>query len=59
MGNWKAKLIRKKGRGSQSTGKSKGIVATALQKYMCRRNRSYKNPLYSEVMESCGKGRKG
>lgn len=54
MGQWKAKLIRKKGRGSQATGKSKGIVADALAKYMCRRNRSYKHPLYNVVMSKIG-----
>jgi hypothetical protein len=54
MGNWKKKLIQKKGRGSQTTGKSKGIVATALQKSMCRRNRSYKHPNYGVIMDSIG-----
>ncbi len=48
----------KKSRPSQTTGKSKGIVATALQKTMCRRNRSYKNPNYGAIMDSIGKGRR-
>lgn len=54
MGTWKTRIIQKRNRGSQTTGKSKGIVATTLQKYMCRRNRSYKDPLYEVVMASCG-----
>jgi len=52
MGTWKTRLLVKKGRGSQTTGKSKGIIASTLAKYMCRRNRSYKHPLYAEVMDS-------
>lgn len=54
MGQWKARTIKKKGKGSQTTGKQKGIVANTLQKYMCRRGRSYKHPLYGEVMASLG-----
>lgn len=46
MGDWKSRTFEKKGRASQSTGKSKGIVASALDKFMCRRNRSYKHPLF-------------
>lgn len=48
MGTWKTKVIRKKGRGSQTTGRAKGIIATTLSKFICRRNRSYKDRLYSE-----------
>jgi hypothetical protein len=54
MGTWKAKKIAKKARGSQATGKSKGISSSTLQKYMCRRNRSWKHSLYGEVMDSIG-----
>lgn len=54
MGTWKRAIIRKKSRGSQSTGKSKGIVATMMGKFMCRRNRSWKHPLYGEVMAGLG-----
>lgn len=54
MGTWKTKLIQKKSRGSRQTGKSKGIVATPLAKYMCRRGRSYKHPLYQEIMSGLG-----
>jgi hypothetical protein len=54
MGQWRSKKIQKAGKGSQATGRSKGIVASALQKTMCRRNRSYKNPVYGMVMASLG-----
>lgn len=54
MGKWKTKIIKKKSRGSQATGKSKGIVASALAKFMCKHNRSYKHPLYNEVMTKIG-----
>jgi len=54
MGTWRTSKIRKKSRGSQATGKSKGIVATALAKYICRRNRSYKHALYDEVFSKMG-----
>ena len=50
MITWKLKVIKKKGKGSQTTGRSKGIVSTTLRRFMCRRNRSYKHPLYQEIM---------
>jgi hypothetical protein len=50
MGSWRKRKILKKGRGKSESGKSKGLVPDALAKYMCRRNRSYKHPLYDEVM---------
>lgn len=54
MGRWKARKLIKKGRGSQSTGKSKGLVPSALARFMCRRGRSHKHPLYAEVMAGLG-----
>jgi len=57
-GAWKKNVIKKKGKGSQTTGRQKGIRPSALQKSMCRRNRSYKDPLYVPVMNSLGQ-RKG
>ncbi len=51
MGMWKNRVLRKKGKGKQETGKSKGIIASPLAKYMCRHNRSWKHPLYNVVME--------
>mgnify|MGYP001578009302 CR=1 FL=1 len=50
MGTWRKRKLVKGQRASQTTGRSKGIVATVLQKYMCRRNRSWKDPLYQQVM---------
>jgi hypothetical protein len=54
MGTWKARIIKKKNKGSQNTGKSKGIIASPLAKHMCRHNRSWKHPLYGVVMEKIG-----
>lgn len=45
----------RRGHSSTTTGKSKGIVATPLQRSYCARNRSYKRPDYSAVMGSVGK----
>lgn len=50
MGTWKKKLIKKQGKRSVSTGKSKGIVSTPLERTICRRNRSYKMREYAAVM---------
>jgi hypothetical protein len=50
MGNWKRRTISKKTKGSQSTGRSKGIISSPLERTLCRRNRSWKNPLYTRVM---------
>jgi hypothetical protein len=52
MGTWKARKLVKGARGSRTTGKQKGIVPTALRKWMCRHNRSWKHPLYGEIMGS-------
>jgi hypothetical protein len=53
MSTWKSTTFGKKN-GSQTTGRSKGIRPSALQKSMCRRGRSYKHPLYGAVMASLG-----
>lgn len=50
MGSWKKKQISKKAKGSQTTGKQKGINPSQLIKWMCRHNRSWKHPLYSLLM---------
>lgn len=57
-GAWKSRQIAKKARGSQTPGKSKGIKASPLQRYMCRKNRSWKHPLYAVVMASLGQRKK-
>lgn len=44
----------KSSRPSQTTGKSKGLRPSQLQRYMCRANRSYKNRDYGRIMASVG-----
>lgn len=46
MGAWKTKQIQKKNRGSQTSGASKGIRPSQMDKTICRRNRSYNLPQY-------------
>lgn len=50
MGEWKRKIIKKKGKGNQTTGRQKGIVSSQLQRWMCRHNRSWRHPAYALVM---------
>jgi hypothetical protein len=59
MGAWKVRKLEKGRRASQDTGKSKGIVASPLQRYMCRANRSWKHAQYAFVMGSGEFPRKG
>jgi len=40
---------------SSTTGKMKNIVASPLQRGMCARNRSWRNPAYEAVMASLGR----
>lgn len=49
MGNFRAKILKKRRKGSQTPGKTKGVTckADAMDKYMAKRSRSYKHPLYS------------
>lgn len=46
--------ITKAEKSNRTSGISKGIISTPLQRYMCRRNRSWKHPKYAEVMASLG-----
>lgn len=55
MGTWKKRKLLKGQRASQESGKRKGIIASALARTMCRRNRSHKHPMYAEVMATLGK----
>lgn len=62
MGKWRARKLVKGQRASQTTGRQKGINASALQRFMCRHNRSHKHPLYAEIMgggEFVRKAKKG
>lgn len=57
-GDWKARKIKKQGRGSQTPGLKKSIRPSALQRIMCRRARSYKYPNYAAVMATLGSRKK-
>ena len=50
MGSWKTRKNAKKGKGSQTPGSKKGAScqATAIEKWMARASRSYKDPRYSQ-----------
>ena len=50
MGTWRLRKMKKGLRASRTTGKSKGIIATPLERTICRRNRSYKHPSYALIM---------
>lgn len=50
MGKWKARQLVKGARRSVTTGKSKGIVSTAMERTICRRNRSWKMREYAPTM---------
>lgn len=54
MGTWKKRILQKKDKGRQESGKSKGLVPDSIARYMCRSNRSYKHKLYSVVMSKLG-----
>lgn len=49
MGTWKNKSISKTSKASRTPGKAKGAncQSTVLERYMAKRNRSYKHPSYS------------
>ena len=50
-----SRQMRKKKKGSSTSGKLKGMIRTPTQKSYCRRNRSWKNLDYEAVMNSLGK----
>lgn len=49
---WKSKQQRKERRQSHTPGNTKGVrcQATSLERYIARRNRSYKHPVYASVL---------
>lgn len=60
MGSWKARKISKKTKGNQTTGRQKGIFCSALERTICRRNRSWKMAEYNLVMSRLtGEKRRG
>lgn len=54
MSNWKAKITRKKGRASQTTGisKSDACQANKLERWFATCSRSYKHPQYGRWLKS-------
>jgi len=52
MGPWKRRKLEKGVRGKQESGRSKGIIASPLERFICRSNRSYKHPEYDRIMSS-------
>ena len=57
MGTWKTRLIGKKARGKQESGRSKGLVPPAWARDICRRNRSYKSAEYTRWNTLCDGGK--
>lgn len=55
MSSWCRRQIAHKNKNSQTPGKLKGIKATYLQRYMCVRNRSWKDRQYESIMSTLGK----
>ena len=53
MAEWRARIV-KKGRGSQTPGKTKGgnCVRTFLQNWYAKNSRSYKDPGYRDWCDS-------
>lgn len=50
MSNWKARILKKKGKGSQTPGKLKNqwCQASPLDRWFASHNRSYKDSGYSD-----------
>jgi len=50
MGSYRSKILKKRRKGSQTPGKTKGETckADAMDKFMAKRSRSYKHPLYAQ-----------
>lgn len=57
MGNFRAKVLKKRRKGSQTPGSTKGVTCKAdtLDKFMAKRSRSYKHPLYGDWCKKCDK----
>lgn len=58
MGTWKTRLIQKKNRGNQETGRSKGLVPPSWAKACAKNARAYKNnPMYEQWCRVCDGGK--
>ncbi len=53
MGTWKARKLIKGTRASRTPGNKKGLVPPSWARYICRRNRSYTHPMYSQWNTVC------
>ena len=53
MGNWKTKKIKKLGKGSQESGKKKGLVPPFWARYCSRSSRAYKSEYYTRWIFIC------
>jgi len=58
MGTWKKRVIAKKAKGKQESGRSKGLVSSSLERYICRSNRSWKHGEYDRIMTTVLTGEK-
>lgn len=54
MGTWKKRLISKKSRGSQESGRKKGLIPPTWAKACAKMSRAYKNnPRYDDWCAKC------
>lgn len=56
MGNWKSRKMEKKGKGSQTAGRTKGLncQASSMERIFAGRSRSYKMRGYSDWLRKTG-----
>ncbi len=58
MGTWKSRIIAKKSKGKQESGRSKGLVPPPWAKACAKNARAYKNnPMYSVWNALCDGGK--
>ncbi len=53
MGTWKKRIIAKKARGKQESGRSKGLVPPAWARYCAKASRAYKTDMYARWDALC------
>lgn len=54
MGTWKQRILPKKSRGKQESGRSKGLIPPAWAKACAKQSRAYKNhPDYERWCSIC------
>ncbi len=57
MGTWKVRKLIKGTRASRTPGNKKGLVPPSWARYICRRNKGYKHPMYSIWNTMCDGGK--